>query len=264
MRLMFFALVSLLTACQPATDASQADVSVRASNEQSAVSKTPATNVAPPSTANKTIATENSFGFAHSSAQLSVSEEFALLQRAVLAKGASERKLKITGLRYRDERSDPNMDLGTLRATALRLRFEPLMPIEQLDIESELVDELAPKQARFEAIRFEWVALTAPVPIIANASPVAFAFKSSKPIINAQFPELVAAFGQGGAQQRFEITGFYFDGESESLAAQRAQALSKAFAKQHAGKVTYLTLAQYRGAKPGTEPFEAASFRWID
>lgn len=255
-------------ACQPAVDMPSTQTGVNAATEQTVKAKVVTdtqVSAAPKSSApTPNVETDNSFGYAHSSAELSVSEAFAQKQRDVLALGSSDRRLKITGLRYRDERSDPNMDLGTLRATAMRLRFEPFLPLEQLDISSELVDEAAPAQARMEAIRFEWVALTAPVPLIENATPIAFRYRSATPITTDQFPVLVAAFGQGGAQQRFEITGFYFDGENESLAQQRADALATAFANLHTRKVVYVKLAQFRGAKPANEPFEAASFRWID
>ncbi len=200
--------------------------------------------------------------FLRDQAQPYTSAEFARFKADILRKGRPDQALEITGLAFSDERNDPNFSLQALRAQEVANLFVDDLIEERVKVSNRLVPRtLAPEpDIRFAAAEFNWVALIAPMAIVSNTQPLVFDEKSSAAIVGVGFPEMKASLNTGLTGQILEITGQWYDGETESIGLARAQAVQDLLRDLIAPERT-LMIAQKAGTAPPA-PFAAAMFRW--
>jgi outer membrane protein OmpA-like peptidoglycan-associated protein len=209
--------------------------------------------------------------FGWNDAAAGVESEFAAFKKNVLANGREGDALTITGLYYESEKnaSSGGVDLGTLRARAAARLFANDLDPERIQTSSRLLAGDAPvgdstnkEKARFAAVEFNWSALIATHTIPTVAPPVVFAADSSEAIVGEGFDAMQAALNTGAPNQMLEITGLWFEGETEALGLQRAKAAAKLFAGW-LPENNAMFLARFSGAN-SAELREALLFRWMD
>ncbi len=207
--------------------------------------------------------------FDYRTAAAKTTPAFLQFQQQLIQSGKPEDALLITGLYFSDEDNGGVPNLGELRAQAAAAQFQTLLPLERIKTANRLEPRAAPSQTRvFEAIDFSWVALNAPVPMIAPPEPLVFDTGSAAAITGPDFSAFKSAFGQGGKDQQFEITGVWYQSEvagagTRDLGLERAKAAQSLFTSEIAADRTQLRSLLLSDALPAS-PFAAARFRWID
>jgi outer membrane protein OmpA-like peptidoglycan-associated protein len=205
-----------------------------------------------------------------------VEKAFAGVKSALLAKGDAGEALTITGLYYESEQAGQpkGVDLGTLRAQAVAQLFASDLAPERIQTNSRMLAGAPPggdsenaNSSRFAATDFNWTALIATNVMPAVTPPIAFAPDSAQAIVGPGFEALQTSLNTGGQTQLLEITGLWFEGETESLGLARAKAAAKLFsAWLPDNKASFLVRfgdANATGAGDSSLR-EALLFRWID
>ena len=207
------------------------------------------------------------FDFRAASAK--TTQAFAQFQQQLIQSGKPEDALLITGLYFTDEDNQQLPNLGELRAQAAAQQFQTMLPLERIKTASRLEQRRAPSQTKdFEALDLRWVALNAPVPMIAPPEPLVFASGTAIAATGSDFDAFKAAFGPGADTQQFEITGVWYQSEvdgagTRDLGLERAKAAQALFTDIVAPARTQLRSLLLSDAPPAS-PFAAARFRWID
>ena len=202
-------------------------------------------------------------------ASAKTTKAFAPFQRQLIQSGKPEDALLITGLYFSDENNQQVPNLGELRAQEAARQFKTMLPLERIKTASRLEPRPAPSQSkRFEALDLAWVALNAPVPLIAPPEPLVFASGTAIAATGSDFDAFKAAFGRGADSQQFEITGVWYQSEvnaagARDLGLERAKAARALFADVIAPGRTQLRSLLLSDSLPDS-PFAAARFRWID
>jgi outer membrane protein OmpA-like peptidoglycan-associated protein len=190
------------------------------------------------------------------------SAEFAQFKADILRQGRPDQALEITGLAFSDERNNTNFSLEALRAQEVANLFVDDLVEERVKVNNRRVarDVVPAADIKFVAAEFNWVALIAPMAITSPPPPLVFDYNASAAIVGPGFPAMKAALNTGAADQILEITGRWYDGETESIGLARAKSVQVLLSDLVTPERTVL-IAQKAGAAPAA-PFEAAMFRW--